>query len=119
MEIHKPQRDKIGVGKWDLITTRYIPLSGGSRSRLPVYDDPNQRRYAGFVGFDEFLTPHLYMIPTLYKFLGGKPVLQEGQAGEFTAMLLGQTMGQLEAANVAAAAGAPVDYEEEEQDEGE
>ena len=102
MEIHKPQRDKIGVGKWDLTTTRYIPLNGGSRSRLPVYDDPGQRRYVGFVGFDEFLSADIHMIPTLYQLLGGKPVLQEGAAGKFTAMLLGQTMERLEAATLAA-----------------
>lgn len=98
MEIHKPQRDKIGVGKWDLTTTRYIPLGGGSRSRLPVYDDPLQRRYTGFVGFDEFLSADIHMVPTLYQLLGGKPVLQEGDAGKFTAMLLSQTMERLEAA---------------------
>ena len=96
MEIHKPQRDKIGVGKWDLITTRYIPLGGGSRSRLPVYDDPDQRRYIGFVGFDEFLTASIHMIPTLYHYLGGKPVMQEGEAGKFTALLLSQSMELLE-----------------------
>ena len=113
MEIHKPQRDKIGVGKWDLTTTRYIPVSGGSRSRLPVYDDPEQRRYTGFVGFDEFLSADIHMIPTLYQLLGGKPVLQEGDAGKFTALLLGQTMGRLEAANIAAAAGAEANYDDE------
>lgn len=101
MEIHKPPRDKHGIGKWDLITTRYIPLSGGSRSRLPVYDDPEQRRYPGFVGFDEFLTPDIHILPVLYQYLGGKPLLQEGDAGKFTALLLGQTMERLEAADAA------------------
>ena len=117
MEIHKPQRDKLGVGKGDLTTTRYIPLGGGSRSRLPVYDDPTQRRYVGFVGIDEFLSADISMIPTLYQFLGGKPVLQEGDAGKFTAMLLGQTMERLEAATLAMADSAPVLEEEEDEEE--
>lgn len=115
MEIHKPQRDKIGVGKWDLHTTRYVPVGGGSRSRLPVYDDPNQRRYPAFVGFDEFLSADIHMVPTLYQFLGGKPILQEGDAGKFTALLLGQTMEQLEAANIAVGTVEQADYGDEEE----
>lgn len=120
MEIHKPLRDKLGVGKWDLTTTRYVPLGGGSRSRLPVYDDPEQRRYTGFVGFDEFFSADIHMIPTLYQLLGGKPVLQEGDAGKFTAMLLGQTMEKLEAATAAIAdmdLGIEEEDEENEEDE--
>ena len=116
MQIHKPQRDKIGVGKWDLNTTRYIPLGGGSRSRLPVYDDPNQRRYPAFVGFDEFISVNVSMIPALYQLLGGKPVMQEGEAGKFTAMLLGQTMEQLEAANLALGDSVGLDYDDEEEE---
>ena len=57
------------------------------------------------------------MIPTLYQFLGGKPVLQEGDAGKFTAMLLGQTMERLEAATLAMADSAPVLEEEEDEEE--
>lgn len=110
MEIHNQVRDKAGSGKWDITTTRYVPEFGGSRSRLPLYDDPFQRRYAGFVGIDEHLTAQIFLISTLYHYIGGKPVLPPGDAGKFLALLLGQTLERLEEAGT-------TDVEEE--DEGE
>jgi len=96
MVIHEHERDTTGGGKWDIHTTRYVPIYGGSRSRLPVYDDPEYRRYPGFVGIDEFLTPNIFLISTLYHYMGGKPIIPQGDAGKFTALILGQTIDRLE-----------------------
>lgn len=98
MVIHERTHDKPGAGKWDINTTRYVPVYGGSRSRLPVADDPDYRRYPGFVGIDEHLTPDIYRIAQLYAYIGGKPIIPPGEEGKFTAMILGQTEERLEAA---------------------
>lgn len=95
MVIHERVHDQRGMGKWDLGTTRYIPMQGGSRSRLPVYDDKNYQRYPGYVGLDERLSETLYTLPTLYAFLGGAPVVPPGQEGGFTALILEQTTARL------------------------
>ena len=50
MVIHERVEDGKGLGKRDAKTGRYIPISGGSRMRLPIYDDPRVPRYHGFVG---------------------------------------------------------------------
>lgn len=97
MVIHEQERDSGGAGKWDIHTTRYAPMGGGSRSRLPIYDDPEYRRYPGFVGIDEHLTADIYLISTLYNYMGGKPIIPEGDAGKFTALILGQSIERLEA----------------------
>jgi hypothetical protein len=98
MVIHEKVHDSHGAGKWDINTTRYIPVYGGSRSRLPIADDPEYRRYPGLVGLDERLTPDIYRIAQLYAYLGGKATIPEGDEGKFTALILGETVGRIEAA---------------------
>lgn len=97
MVIHEKVHDLSGAGKWDINTTRYVPIYGGSRSRLPLADDPEYRRYVGYVGMDEHLTPDLYRIATFYSFIGGKPIIPPGDEGRFTSLILGQTIEKLEA----------------------
>jgi len=97
MVIHERAQDHRGSGKWDLGTTRYVPVQGGSRSRLPVMDDPDYPRYAGFVGVDERMSETVYTIPALYAYLGGSPVVPPGQEGGFTALILDQTAAKLAA----------------------
>ena len=58
-------------------------------------DDPEYRRYPGFVGMDEHLTPHLYRIADLYAYMGGKPEIPEGDEGKFTALILEQAEGRI------------------------
>jgi len=94
MMIHERVADSRGIGKWDLGTTRYIPMQGGSRSRLPLQDDPNYPRYVGFVGLDERMSEHLYTIPALYSYLGGSPEVPEG-GSSFTALVLNETRAKL------------------------
>lgn len=96
MVIHERVHDLRGAGKWDLNTTRYLPIYGGSRSRLPVADDTDYRRYPAFVGIDESMTQDLYLLGTLYRHLGGKAFIPEGRAGQFVSLILGQTMERLE-----------------------
>ncbi|HKI99848.1 MAG TPA: hypothetical protein VKB51_15340 [bacterium] len=98
MVIHEKVYDITGAGKWDINTTRYVPLYGGSRSRLPVADDPEYRRYVGFVGMDEHLTPDIYRLSQLYAHLGGKPIIPPGDEGKFTALILGETLTRIEEA---------------------
>lgn len=97
MHIYEQEHDLAGAGKWDINTTRYIPIYGGSRSRLPIYDDPEYRRYHGFVGIDEHLTSEVHLIATLYQYMGGKPIPHMGDAGKFTKLILGETEERLEA----------------------
>ena len=40
-----------GAGKWDINTNRYVPIGGGSRSRLAM-DTRGIRPYRGFSGVD-------------------------------------------------------------------
>lgn len=101
MVIHEKTHDMVGAGKWDIHTTRYIPIYGGSRSKLPIFDDPEYRRYHGFVGIDEYLTEHINLIAQLYAHLGGKAIIMEGPGGEFTSLILGQTLERLEAESAA------------------
>lgn len=96
MVIHERVHDLRGAGKWDLNTTRYLPIYGGSRSRLPVADDTDYRRYPAFVGMDESMTPSIYQLGSLYRHLGGKPFVPEGNAGQFVSLLLGHTMERLQ-----------------------
>ena len=96
MVIHEKVRDVTGQGRWDLNTTRYVPVGGGSRSRLPIADDPDYRRYPGFVGIDEHLTPDIFQVAQLYALLGGKPIIPEGGEGTFTALILDEGMAHLE-----------------------
>lgn len=99
MVIHDRVLDTKGLGKWDIGTTRYIPVSGGSRSRLPVHDDPAYRRYYGFVGISEDLTPDIFTLPALYAYLGGAPVVQEGHGSVFVKLILDETLARLKASD--------------------
>ena len=97
MVIHERVADVKGVGKWDFTTGRYIPHNGGSRSRLPLYDDKNYPRYVGFVGVDEHLSADLYTMPALYTFLGGHAVVPEGHGSVFVKLIQEQTLARLQA----------------------
>ncbi len=91
--VHDDQR---GAGKWESGSTRYIPLQGGSRSRLPLIDDPEYRRYPGFVGVDERMSETVFTIPALYGFLGGKPEVTGGPGSGFTQLILDQAAAKLQ-----------------------
>jgi hypothetical protein len=97
MVIHEQGTDLKGLGKWDLATGRYIPYQGGSRSRLPLWDDKNYSRYAGFVGVDEHLSDSLYTMPALYTYLGGAPLMPEGHASVFISLIREATLDRLKA----------------------
>ena len=90
MEIHPETRDVKGQGQWDANTLRYVPMFGGSRSRLPIGTGDNIPRYHGFVGIDESLTPTIYTMAALYQRLGGGVYIPEGQPGVFISLLLEQ-----------------------------
>ena len=96
MMIHERNPNVKGVGKWDSGTMRYVPVGGGSRSRLPLIDDPEYRRYWGFVGVDEKLSETLYTIPALYGFLKGKSIVLPGQEGSFTELIIKEAEAKLE-----------------------
>lgn len=87
MVIHDPIKDLRGAGQWELNTTRYVPVSGGSRSRLPIGHN-GIRRYHGFVGIDEALTEKISTMAALYSRLGGG--LPPYPEGSFVALLLEQ-----------------------------
>lgn len=87
MVIHNRVDDAKGVGKRDTGTGRYIPVGGGSRTRLPVYDDPRIPRYHGFVGLNANQSKDIYTMPALYAELGGTPVVQVGQGSKFVGLV--------------------------------
>lgn len=89
MIIHEAAKDNRGAGRWELTTTRYIPVSGGSRSRLPI-GFPEVRRYYGFVGVDERLSERMSTISALYTHLGGRYQIPEGQEGSYMSLVLAQ-----------------------------
>jgi hypothetical protein len=95
MVIHERTHDQKGAGKWDIGTTRYIPVGGGSRSRLPVADDPDYRRYPGFVGLDDTLSETVYTIATLYGYIKGAAVVLPGQEGTFTQLIIDEAAAKL------------------------
>lgn len=92
MNFKDAQFDTRGVGRWDVGSTRYVPVSGGSRSRLPViyagYEDI--RKYFGGVGMDERLTDSLVTIGALYSYLGGG-ILVNAQTAGYIGRLLEQS----------------------------
>jgi hypothetical protein len=96
MVIHEPKPDVKGSGRWDVNTTRYVPVTGGSRVRLPLADDPAYRRYPGFVGMDERFTPEINTMHKLYEYLGGKPFVPEGPEGGFTQLILDETVKKMQ-----------------------
>ena len=57
-------------GRRDLATGRYIPMTGGSRSKLPAIgrDYP---QYAGSIGIDKELTARISTMEALYQYMGG------------------------------------------------
>lgn len=59
-----------GAGKWDIGTSRYIPVGGGSRSRLEVNSE-GIRPYRGFAGIDRQGEKRFDAIGELYSKLGG------------------------------------------------
>ena len=92
MVIHDDVRDVSGSGGWDKGTGRYVPIGGGSRSRLPVRTEPDYPRYPGFVGIDERLTENLYTVSALYAHMGGRYEIPPGKIGQFIALLLQVTV---------------------------
>lgn len=54
-----------GIGKWNAKTKRYIPIGGGSRSRLPL-EIKGLRPYRGFAGVDTAQDPVIDSIDKLY-----------------------------------------------------
>lgn len=88
------EQDIVGAGRWEVNTGRYIPISGGSRSRLAIPDDPDYRRYQGFIGFDQHLIPAIHMMSDLYSFLGGKALDITGPRSVSTISTLGQSVEQ-------------------------
>lgn len=87
MKLHEPKRDTRGQGRWDRATGRYVPVTGGSRSRLPIKEDPEIPRYYGFIGMDEKYTESIDTMSALYHTLGGAPEVVGGKAGQFTTLL--------------------------------
>ena len=82
MVIHPFEVDMRGSGRWDKQTGRYIPVAGGSRSRLPVLDgDGSIPRYLGFVGIDDKDTESVHTMAGLLEHIGGEVVAQRGEAG--------------------------------------
>jgi hypothetical protein len=61
-----------GSGKTDSGTGRYIPIGGGSRSRIPVSDDKRISRYAGNLGIDAGLSGKIDTLAALYAQLDSK-----------------------------------------------
>ena len=91
MIFHEAQIAIRGIGRWDAKTTRYVPINGGSRSRLPVtnrgYEDIP--RYYGGVGMNERLTESIRTIDDLYKYLGGG-ILVTPQTAAYVSRILEQ-----------------------------
>jgi hypothetical protein len=107
MKIHEVQHDLSGAGRWHKATGRYIPITGGWRSRLPIYaGDSEIRRYYGFVGIDERLTETIFTISTLFQHIGGAPKIQAGAAGTLTSRIQDVKEEQLKAEAEEAAAAA-------------
>ena len=88
MILHEKPIQAEGAGSWDGKTGRYIPMGGGSRSRLPIQDDPKIRRYHGLVGIDEHLSESIGRISALYAHIGGATAVMGGKEGEFVQMLM-------------------------------
>ena len=86
--IHERVADSKGLGKRDAKTGRYIPIGGGSRMRLPVFDDPHVPRYPGFVGVNPSQSERIYTMPVLYSELGGKEETREGRLSKLTSAVV-------------------------------
>ena len=57
-------------GRRDLATGRYIPMTGGSRSKLPTAGG-EYPQYAGSIGIDKELTAKISTMEALYQHMGG------------------------------------------------
>ena len=90
MKIHKQETDVANAGSHDPATMRYIPLSGGSRSALPVTKEPQYPRYAGFVGMDERLTENISKIADWYNYMGGRPKISAGDHGKLVRLMFAE-----------------------------
>ncbi len=69
-ESGKSEGEVGSAGKIDEATTRYIPMGGGSRSRLKTHDETIPR-YQGFVGVEGSQDEKIATIKALYSKLGG------------------------------------------------
>ena len=90
MVIHEDPQDTSGAGGRHRESGRYIPVTGGSRSRLPIRTGKTPRYY-GFVGIDEHLTESISTMAALYSKIGGRAQIPEGKVGEFVKLLVGIT----------------------------
>jgi hypothetical protein len=107
MKIHKAKVEMHGAGRWDKATGRYVPLHGGSRTRLPVFGgDSDIPRYCGFVPLDEKLTEEISTIKALYQHIGGAPKIDGGKVGTLAALIQEVTLAQRKAEEDALAAAA-------------
>jgi len=88
MVIHNRVDDAKGLGKRDAKTGRYIPIGGGSRMRLPVFDDPRVPRYPGFVGVNPSQSENVYTMPVLFSVLGGKEETKQGRLSKLTSAVV-------------------------------
>ena len=59
-----------GIGKWDATSTRYIPIGGGSRSRLAL-SIKNIPPYEGFAGLDRRAANEIDNMASLFEWIGG------------------------------------------------
>jgi hypothetical protein len=107
MTIHERQDDSKGLGKRDRKTGRYIPIQGGSRTRLPVEDDKRIPRYEGNVGLDAALSETIFTMPTLYAKLGGLPIITAGKTSKLSGLVIGEGQRQLETETAEPPADAP------------
>ena len=82
MKIHR-KPEKKNAGKYDIESGRYVPIGGGSRSRLPVADDDKYRRYPGLVGIDERLSEDIYRVSHLYNHITSSIEIPTGPKGEY------------------------------------
>lgn len=71
MILHERDKTTGVTGKLDRLTRRYVPMGGGSTSRLPVSDDKRYPRYRGNMGLDERYNEQMARIDDLYQYLGG------------------------------------------------
>ena len=75
------QQEAKVAGRRDLATGRYIPMTGGSRSKLPTAGG-EYPRYAGSIGMDKELAGKISTMEALYHHMGGFPsYMPEGPLG--------------------------------------
>ena len=91
MVIHEESHDTSNAGGRHPATGRYVPVTGGSRSRLPIRTG-QVPRYHGFVGIDEHLTESISTMAALYSKIGGRAQIPEGKMGEFVKLLVGMAV---------------------------